>query len=92
MDDHKVIGMPFSDEQLGNIDGGAGAVGDCAVKEGEFPCLGKCCVKSSSLTSNTYQKTCHYCSIWASLPEGISLSVTYIVECSCHGYGKRIKD
>ena len=92
MTDQKPIGIPLSDEQLDNIAGGAGARSDCGVPEGEFPCPGKCCTKSRSLYGTAYQKACPFCSIWASLPEGAGLSITYIIECSCYGYGKRIKE
>lgn len=82
----------LSDEELGNIGGGAGFNGNCGVLEGQFPLLGKCCSKSSSISGTVYIKTCPDCSIWTSLPDGTSLTISYIFECLQYGYGKRIKE
>jgi hypothetical protein len=64
----------------------------CGVAEKAFPCLCKCCAKSSSLTGDAYKKNCLHCSIWTSMPDGASLAITHIFECSLHGYVKRIKN
>jgi len=65
---------------------------DCRVTEEAFPCLGKCCIKNSSLPGDAYKKNCPHCSIWTSLPDGSNLLVAHIFECSQYGYGKRVKD
>lgn len=64
----------------------------CGVAAGIFPCPGKCCDKSSSLSGDVYKVICSHCSIWTSLPDGASLAITHIFECSLYGYGKRIKE
>ena len=92
MTDEKIPGKALSDEELDDIGGGTGVDGDCGVPEGQFPNLGKCCSKGNSISGTVYKKVCPYCSIWSSLPEGTSLVITYIVECSRYGYGKRIKE
>ena len=90
--DHKAFGTPLSDNQLDDIGGGIGHSDDCGVPEGQFPNLGKCYNKGNSILGTVYKKVCPYCSIWSSLPEGTNLAVTYILECTLHGYGKRIKE
>lgn len=65
---------------------------DCGVTEGSFPGLGKCYVKNHSLSGDVCKQRCSHCSIWTSLPDGASLAVTSIFECSLYGYGKRIKE
>ena len=71
-----------------NIDLGC----DCGATEGAFPRQGKCCSKIDSLSGDGYKKKCPHCNIWTSLPDGASLAVTHIFECSLYGYGKRIKE
>lgn len=63
----------------------------CGVAAGVFPCLGKCCGKSSSLSGEVYNATCPHCKIWTSLPDGANLAITNIFECLLYGYGKRIR-
>lgn len=92
MADLKVSGTPLSEEQLGDVGGGAGLNGDCGVSDNQFPKAGKCCGKDNSLAGTVYKKICSYCSIWTSLPDSTSLAVANIVECTLHGYGKRIKE
>jgi hypothetical protein len=90
--DNKTFRVPLNDEQLDGISAGTGAYADCGVQEVQFPFVEKCCSKSSSISGTVYKKACSYCSIWTSLPDGTSLEITYIVECSQYGYGKRIKE
>lgn len=92
MEDNKIFSIPLSDEQLDNTSGGTGAGADCGVQEGRFPRLGKCCSKDKSISGTVYKRTCPYCSIWTSLPDGESLIITYIFECSLYRYGKRTKE
>jgi len=80
------------DEELDDIGGGTGAGADCGVPEEQFPNLGKCYSKGNSISGTVYKKVCPYCSIWSSLPEDTNLAVTYIIECTLLGYGKRIKE
>lgn len=63
---------------------------DCGVDEEMFPCMGKCCRKNDALFMASYEKTCPYCDISASLPYGASLKTVTIFECSRLGYGKRL--
>lgn len=66
---------------------------NCGVKEEAFPCLGKCFIKVDYLSSgDVYKLNCNHCKIWTSLPDGASLVVTHIIECSLYGYGRRVKD
>lgn len=51
--------------------GGVGTDGECSVPEGEFPRLGKCCIKSSSLSGTAYQQACPFSSL-AQAVSGIS--------------------
>lgn len=85
-------GLPLSDELLDEIGGGRGSGADCGVPEGEFPRLGKCCSKTGSISGTYYEQLCAFCSLWRSLPNGTTLAVNNIIECSRYGYGKRIKD
>jgi len=89
--EHKPPFIPLSDEQLDDIAGGVTDYG-CGVPEGQFPLLGKCCSQSTSISGTVYKDVCRYCSIWSSLPDSASLKVTYIIECSLYGYGKRVKE
>lgn len=91
MADYKEFGTLLSDKQLDDI-GGTAPGDDCGVLEGEFPRIGKCCSKSTSISGTVYQEICPCCSIWSSLPDGTSLAVSYILECTLYGYGKRIKE
>jgi hypothetical protein len=88
----RISGEALGDEELEAVSGGNGAGGDCGVEEGQFPRMGKCCSKSTSLSGIVYRKTCPYCSIWKSLPEGMSLAVTYIFDCSQYNYCRREKE
>lgn len=90
VEERKALSMPLSDEQLNNIGGGTDPGGGCGVQEGQFPQMGKCCSRADTISGTTYNKNCDYCSIWASLPVGVSLVVTHIFECSLYGYSKRI--
>lgn len=79
------------DQTFEDSGGNTDPVSDCGVTEGTFP-LGKCCSESDFLSGDVYKKKCPHCSIWTSLPDGASLVVTHIFECSLYGYGKRIKE
>lgn len=89
--DRKASATSLRDAQLDGIGGGSGLESDCGVAEEAFPQAGKCCSKSTSLAGTVYRQSCPCCSLWSSLPDGASLEVTYIVECTLYGYGKRIK-
>lgn len=84
--------IPLEDELLAGISGGTGAGTDCGVEETDFPKMGKCFKKSSSLAGVVFQQACPYCSIWTSLPEGAKLQVAHIFECNLYGYVKRMKE
>ena len=83
----------MTDDQIFEDSGGHPDPGcDCGVTGGTFPGFNKCCVKSDSPSGDSYKKNCPHCSIWTSLPDGASLKVTHIFECSLHGYGRRVKE
>ncbi len=65
---------------------------DCGVTEKAFPCIGKCCDLSINMAGTVYRKICDCCDVWTSLPDGGSLEVAVIFECSRHGYGRRVKE
>lgn len=93
MGDHKNSILPPGGRKPGNIGEDPGPDGDyCNVTERMFPCVRKCYGKSDTISGVVYKKTCPYCSIWTSFPNSVSLEVTYIFECTLHGYGKRIKE
>ncbi len=62
------------------------------MNEDLFPCLGKCCCKSSALFMASYEKVCPYCDISASLPYGADLKIVTIFECGKLDYGKRVME
>lgn len=64
----------------------------CSVREIEFPLLSKCYRKDESLSGVVYSKSCPYCNIWTSLPDGASLATTLLFGCSFLGYDKRLKE
>ncbi|KJS02351.1 MAG: hypothetical protein VR68_03140 [Peptococcaceae bacterium BRH_c4a] len=92
MSDKKNPSIPLGDEQLADISRGTGSGCNCAVLERQFPCMGKCCNKNISIVGTVYSKTCIHCSIWTSLPDGASLAIARIFQCSLYGYDKRIKE
>jgi hypothetical protein len=65
---------------------------DCGVTENKFPCIGKCCDMSITTVGTAYQNICDCCDAWTSLPDGVSLEVATIFECSRYGYGRRVKE
>ena len=65
---------------------------DCGVDEEMFPCMGKCCRKNDAVFMATYEKTCPYCDISASLPYGANLRTVTFFECLIYGYGKSVSD
>ena len=91
MADHKAFGTPFCDGQPDAVKG-TGPSGDCGVPEEGFPQPEKCCSKGVAISGTVYRKKCPFCSIWTSLPDGASLEVSHIFECTLYGYGKRIKE
>jgi hypothetical protein len=77
----------LSDERAHN-----GKFAHCGVIDKHFPCIGKCCCESRTIMGVTYEKSCDNCNIWASPPNGGSLSITYLFNCSLYNYDKRIKE
>ncbi len=77
-------------DPLENIGRGTGR-GDCGVPEKGFPQWGKCARRSVAAGEGAYQALCPQCTVWTSLPEGTTLEVSHIFECTLYGYGKRIK-
>jgi hypothetical protein len=65
---------------------------DCGVSEEQFPQMLKCCIYSGIGALQKYQSICPHCKAWTSLPNGLTLEVATIFECSLHGYGKRVKE
>lgn len=84
--------LPLDDEQLDDINAGGGFQYVCGISESQFPQQRKCCNQILTLQGTVYEKICPYCSIWTSLPEGGSLKVAHIIECTLYNYGKRIKE
>lgn len=79
-------------ERLDSSGGATGSYDDCGVFEENFPCMCKCYSRSDSTSGVVYKNVCPYCSIWTSLPDGASLEITHIFDCSIFGYGKRMRE
>lgn len=84
--------MPLDDDLLSGIAGGLEAGHGCDVQEGQFPLLGRCLAESSSIVGKALSQVCPHCSISTSLPEGASLVVAHMLECTMCGYVKRLKE
>lgn len=91
MADEELTNVKLDDDELAGVSGGSGTSSNCNVKEEDFPRLAVCYSKASSWVGTSYQPICPHCSIWTSPPEGASLIITNIIECTCHGYGKRLR-
>lgn len=65
---------------------------DCGVTEDQFPQMRICCIYSGIGALQKYQRICPHCKAWTSLPDGLTLKVATIFECSRYGYGKRVKE
>ena len=65
---------------------------DCGVYAEDFPRLKFCCERTDLLCGGSFQVRCPNCTVWRSPPDGDSLMVTHIIECSKYGFFKRIKE
>lgn len=92
MKDKKAFDEPLRSGQSGEIRESGGSCCNCGILESQFPFIGKCCNKNTSVSGSEYGVLCQYCSIWSSLPEGVNLKVTYIMDCFACGYGKRLTE
>lgn len=65
---------------------------DCGVNEEVFPRMNLCCEKAALPFGASLQARCPNCTVWRSPPDGDSLMMTHIIECSKYSFFKRIKE
>ena len=64
----------------------------CGVNKTDFPCLKHCCERAVLTFGGSFQARCPNCTVWRSPPDGDSLMVTHIIECTKYGFFKRIQE